>query len=125
MLNILISLVFYFIALCTFIIIGPLFVILSFILPDVLMYKMSKFVCYITLLSLGVRIEKRGNVPEDGSLIYMFNHGSFIDPFIFTQCMKGPCTALVAKENYNYPIWKSMLKRALLAALSGAGKSSI
>ena len=83
----------------------------SFILPDLLMYKMSKFVCYITLCSLGVRIEKRGKIPIDGSLIYMFNHGSFIDAFIFAQCTKGPCTALVAKENYDYPIWKSMLKR--------------
>ena len=111
MLNILISIVFYLTALCTFIIIGPLFVISSFILSDFLMYKMSKFVCYITLCSLGVRIEKRGKIPIDGSLIYMFNHGSFIDAFIFAQCTKGPCTALVAKENYDYPIWKSMLKR--------------
>jgi 1-acyl-sn-glycerol-3-phosphate acyltransferase len=25
--------------------------------------------------------------------------------------MESPCTALIAKENYRYPIWKSMLKR--------------
>ena len=111
MLSIIISIIFYIIALGVFIIIGPLFVITSFILPDNLMYKASRLVSYLTLLSLGVRVEKRGFTPPNDNFIYMFNHASFIDPFIFALCMKGPCTAIVARENYNYPIWKSMLKR--------------
>ena len=41
----------------------------------------------------------------------MFNHTSFIDAFVFALCMKGPCTALIAKKNYDYPIWNLMLKR--------------
>ena len=41
----------------------------------------------------------------------MFNHSSFIDPFIFAYAMNAPTTALIAKENYQYPIWNSMLRR--------------
>ena len=109
--DVIISIIFYTFALIAFIIIGPIFVMLSFILPDFLIYQMSKYVCYIILLSLGVRVKIVGKQPHHGSVIYMFNHTSFIDPFLFALCIKGKCTALVAKENYNYPIWKSMLKR--------------
>jgi len=111
MFNVVISIIFYTFSLITFIVIGPLFVLLSFILPDFLMYRMSKSVCYIVLFSLGIRVKIIGEQPKDGSFIYMFNHTSFIDPFLFALCMKGKCTALVAKENYSYPIWRSMLKR--------------
>ena len=41
----------------------------------------------------------------------MFNHASFIDPFVFAYTMNAPATALVAIKNYKYPIWNSMLKR--------------
>ena len=53
----------------------------------------------------------KGSPPKEGSYIYMFNHGSFIDPFVFAYTMNAPATALVAKENYRYPIWNLMLKR--------------
>ena len=111
MLAIMISILLYSIALIVFIVVGPSFVLLSFVLPDALMYKLSKFVSYTTLTTLGIRVEIRGTPPTKGSYIYMFNHGSFIDPFLFALCMKGACTALVAQENYTYPIWRSMLKR--------------
>ena len=58
-----------------------------------------------------MRIDINGAPPKEGNHIYMFNHGSFIDPFIFAHIMDSPCTALIAKENYRYPIWKSILKR--------------
>lgn len=92
-------------------IIGPLFVIFSFLLPKYWMYRSSQLVCYLVLKSLFVRVTTNGSPPKEGNYIYMFNHGSFIDPFVFAYIMESPCTALIAKENYRYPIWKSMLKR--------------
>jgi 1-acyl-sn-glycerol-3-phosphate acyltransferase len=41
----------------------------------------------------------------------MCNHSSFVDMFLFAYLMRGPCTAVIAKENYNYPILGYMLKR--------------
>ena len=109
--NAIISIILYISALITFMIVGPLFIIFSFILPRNLMYRSSKIVCFFALHSLGIRVKVKGRPPKDGSYIYMFNHGSFIDPFVFAYTMNAPATALVAKENYRYPIWNLMLKR--------------
>ena len=106
-----ISILLYINALITFIIVGPLFILFSFILPRELMYRSSKIVCFFSLHSLGIRVVMNGAPPKEGSYIYMFNHASFIDPFVFAYTMNAPATALVAIKNYKYPIWNSMLKR--------------
>ena len=106
-----ISILLYINALITFIIVGPLFILFSFILPRELMYRSSKIVCFFALHSLGIRVVMNGAPPKEGSYIYMLNHASFIDPFVFAYTMNAPATALVAKKNYKYPIWNLMLKR--------------
>ena len=111
MINKFFSILIYFNALAMIMVIGPLFIIFSFILPKYWMYRSSQLVCYLVLKSLFIRVTVNGDPPEEGNYIYMFNHGSFIDPFLFAHVMNDPCTALIAKENYRYPIWKSMLKR--------------
>ena len=111
MINKFFSILIYFNALAMLMVIGPLFVISSFILPKYWMYRSSQLVCYLLLKSLFVRVDTNGSLPKEGNYIYMFNHGGFIDPFVFAYIMESPCTALIAKENYRYPIWKSMLKR--------------
>jgi len=105
MINKFFSILIYFNALAMLMVIGPLFVISSFILPKYWMYRSSQLVCYLLLKSLFVRVDTNGSLPKEGNYIYMFNHGSF------AYIMESPCTALIAKENYRYPIWKSMLKR--------------
>jgi len=109
--KIIMSIFVYLVAFSSFVVIGPLFVILSFFLSGKSLYQLSRFVCWATLKSFFIKIKKEGNPPKHGTYIYMFNHGSFIDVFLFGYSMKGPCTAVIAKENYSYPIWGSMLKR--------------
>ena len=111
MINKILSILIYLNAFAMILIIGPLFVVFSFILPKHWMYRSSQLVCYLVLKSLWVRVKVNGAPPQNGNHIYMCNHSSFIDPFIFAYIMDSPCTALIAKENYKYPIWKSMLKR--------------
>ena len=109
--KIIISIFVYLVALTVFIVFGPLFVILSFFLSTQWLYRLSRFVSWAILKSFFIKLKIKGTPPQNGTYIYMFNHGSFIDPFLFGYAMKGPCTAVIAKENYNYPIWGSMLKR--------------
>jgi len=111
MMKIIISIFVYLVAVCVFIVVGPLFVILSFFSSKERMYRLSQFVCWATLKSFFIQVKKEGTPPMSGTYIYMFNHSSFIDVFLFGLSMKGPCTALVSKENYSYPIWGLMLKR--------------
>ena len=106
----LISIFFYTTALFTFIIFGTLFVILG-VFPNAVMFTYIPFFCRILLLSLGVVVKVHGEFPKNGPYILMFNHGSFIDPFVYASMVKGRFTAVIAAENYKIPIFSSMLRK--------------
>lgn len=124
MFNLISSIILYPIAFCVFIIIGLSFIIISILAPVNIMHKFSKFVCWICLKSLGVRIKVEGQQPRKGGYIYMFNHSSFIDVFLFGYCTNSPCTAIIAEENYKYPIWSSMLKKYKAIPIKRQNKQS-
>jgi 1-acyl-sn-glycerol-3-phosphate acyltransferase len=63
------------------------------------------------LLSLGVIVRIHGEFPKNGPYILMFNHGSFIDPFVYAAMVKGRFTAVIAVENYKIPIFASILRK--------------
>ena len=111
MIRALISIPIYMISLCVFVLVGVLFVIFSFILPMGVMYRTSRMVCWIMLKSFFIRTNIIGDAPSQGGHIYMFNHSSFIDVFLFASLMRGPTTVVAAKETFSIPIWGSMLKR--------------
>ena len=106
----LISIFLYTTALFTFIIFGTLFVILG-VFPNAVMFTYIPFFCRILLFSLGVVVKVHGEFPKNGPYILMFNHGSFIDPFVYASMIKGRFTAVIAAENYKIPIFSSMLRK--------------
>ena len=106
----LISIIFYTSALITFTITGTLFILLG-TLPNRIMFAYIPFFCRLLLLSLGVIIKVNGEFPKSGQYILMFNHGSFIDPFVFAAVIKGKFTGIIAAENYKIPIFGSMLRK--------------
>ena len=106
----LISIFIYIAAFTTFVIFGTIFIILGF-LPNVIMFAYIPFFCRALLLSLGVIIRVHGEFPKNGPYIIMFNHGSFIDPFVYAAIIKGKFTAVIAAENYKIPIFSSMLRK--------------
>lgn len=106
----LVSIFFYITAFITFVIMGTLFIIIGF-LPSAVMFAYIPFFCRTFLLSLGVVIRVHGEFPKNGPYILMFNHGSFIDPFVYAAMIKGKFTAVIAAENYKIPIFASMLRK--------------
>ena len=106
----LVSIFFYITAFITFVIMGTLFIIIGF-LPSAVMFAYIPFFCRAFLLSLGVVIRVHGEFPKNGPYILMFNHGSFIDPFVYAAMIKGRFTAVIAAENYKIPIFASMLRK--------------
>ena len=118
------SILIYLFSLFIFIPIGILFIITSFILPTHLMYKSATAVCWLMLKSLFIKIEIDGDIPSPGGRIYMFNHSSFIDVFLFAYLTPGNITAVVAKENYNIPVWGAMLKRFRAIPIERKNKDS-
>ena len=118
------SILIYLFSLFIFIPIGILFIIASFILPTHLMYKSATAVCWLMLKSLFVKLEIDGDIPSPGGRIYMFNHSSFIDVFLFAYLTPGNITAVIAKENYNIPVWGAMLKRFRAIPIERKNKDS-
>ena len=118
------SILIYLFSLFIFLPIGILFIITSFILPTHLMYKSATAVCWLMLKSLFVKLEIDGDIPNPGGRIYMFNHSSFIDVFLFAYLTPGNITAVIAKENYNIPVWGAMLKRFRAIPIERKNKDS-
>ncbi len=90
--------------------IGILFVISVIVLPS----KMNTFgrltsICVLKCLFVKLRIN--GNIPTDRSLILMYNHSCFIDPFLFAYSSPGKTTGITAIENYKLPVFGWMLKK--------------
>jgi len=106
----LVSIFFYITSFITFLVFGSLFVIIGF-LPTYVMFAYIPFFCRALLLSLGVILKVHGEFPKNGPYIIMFNHGSFIDPFVYAAMIKGRFTAVIAAENYKIPLFGAMLKK--------------
>ena len=106
----LVSIFFYITAFITFVILGTIFIIIGF-LPTAVMFAYIPFFCRALLLSLGVILRVHGDFPKNGPYILMFNHGSFIDPFVYAAMIKGRFTAVIAAENYKIPIFSSILRK--------------
>jgi 1-acyl-sn-glycerol-3-phosphate acyltransferase len=106
----LVSIFFYITAFITFVILGTIFIIIGF-LPTAVMFAYIPFFCRALLLSLGVILKVHGEFPKKGPYILMFNHGSFIDPFVYAAMIKGRFTAVIAAENYKIPIFSSILRK--------------
>ena len=90
--------------------IGVLFVISVILLPS----KMNTFgrltsICVLKCLFVKLRIN--GNIPRNRSIILMYNHSCFIDPFLFTYSSPGKTTGFSAIENYKLPVFGWMLKK--------------
>jgi 1-acyl-sn-glycerol-3-phosphate acyltransferase len=106
----LISLLIYIVMGIPLIIVGLLFVTSVILIPS----KMNTFgrLTSISVLKLlFVNLKINGTIPADRPMILMFNHSSFIDPFLFAYASPGKTTGITAVENYKYPVFGWMLKK--------------
>ncbi len=106
----LISLLIYIVMGIPLIIVGLLFVTSVIFIPS----KMNTFgrITSISVLKLlFVNLKINGTIPTDRPMILMFNHSSFIDPFLFAYASPGKTTGITAVENYKYPVFGWMLKK--------------
>ena len=106
----LISLLIYTIMAVPLILVGLLFVI-SVILAPSKMNTFGRLTSISVLKLLFINFKIKGIIPKDRPMILMFNHSSFIDPFLFAYASPGKTTGITAVENYKYPVFGWMLKK--------------
>ena len=91
--------------------IGGLITLFITLIYKPLFYHMIKYISWIFITVMGIRIKIEGKFPIKGPYIIMANHSSMIDPFIWGIFMKGKFTGIVAVENFKYPIYGALLKK--------------
>ena len=106
----LISIVLYMCSLPVFLFSSFCLIIISFIYFP-FFFRADKFFCRMILLSFGVFPRIVGSFPKDGTFIIMMNHSSFLDVFLFPLIPRGPYSGVTAVENFNYPIFSSLIRR--------------
>ena len=106
----LISLFFYITGGITFLITGLGFLFFS-LFPNNIMFPYVKIICKAINISLGAWVKVEGTFPKKGPYVIMFNHGSFIDPFILASVIQGPFTAIIAAKNLKIPLFGTMIKK--------------
>ena len=90
--------------------IGILFVLFTILIPSKMNF-FGRITSICVLRCLFVRLKINGTIPKDRPLILMYNHTSFIDPFLFAYSAPGKTTGITAIENLKYPIFGWMLKK--------------
>ncbi len=110
MLTKLTSIIIYFIMAIPLALIGILFV-LSVILMPSKMNTFGRLTSISVLKCLFVRVHINGKIPKDRSMILMYNHSCFIDPFLFAYSSPGKTTGITAIENYKLPVFGWMLRK--------------
>ena len=113
MLTKLISIIIYCIMAIPLALIGILFVISVVLFPST-MNILGRLTSICVLKCLFVKVRINGNIPKDRSIILMYNHSCFIDPFLFAYSSPGKTTGITAIENYKLPVFGWMLKNIII-----------
>ena len=106
----LISILIYIIMFIPLALVGTLFVILTALIPSQI-NNFGRITSISVLRLLFVNLKINGTIPTDRPMIIMFNHSSFIDPFLFAYASPGKTTGIASVEVYKYPIFGWMLKK--------------
>ena len=108
--NNIISLFIYFRALLTFVLFGPILLIVVFLFPRFL-YRLIGPFCKLMIFMFGCTIKTKGKFPENECFVIMANHASFLDVFAIPTVFKGKFSAVAASFNFKIPLYSLFLKK--------------
>jgi len=113
MLKAIISAILWSLSICTFILLGSIYVLLTLPFGVRPLHPLVKWVCRVLLLSCGQVLSIEGRFPstDQGPYIYMFNHGSLLDTFIIIAVLPEFTGAIGKAEQFKVPLWGWILRR--------------
>jgi len=112
-LNTIVALIMWPIAFVVFVISAGIYLLSIMIFPPKKMHWLAKIVCRLILLGAGQILFRKGQVPDpkNGPYLYMFNHQSYLDPFIVGATTREYLSAVGGDFQFDWPIWGSIVKR--------------
>ena len=108
-------------AFLTFLIIGPVLLVIIFIYPRLLYWLVVPF-CKLMIFMFGCRIKVYGKFPQNECFVIMANHASFLDVFAIPAVLKGKFSAVAASMNFKIPVYSLFLKKMRTIPINRSNK---
>jgi 1-acyl-sn-glycerol-3-phosphate acyltransferase len=101
------------IALITFLISVGMYLFVALFIPPKRLHPLARFLSRFVLLGAGqiIKIEGKLPSPENGPYLYLFNHQSLLDQFLFVGTIKEYASAVGANYQFSWLIWGRLIKR--------------
>ena len=115
------SIIIYLIGFLTFMLIGPLLLIIILINPR-LMYKIIIPFCRLMIAVFGCSVTFNKKVPENETFVIMANHCSFLDVFAIPCTFTGKFSAVAASKNFAIPIYSLFLKKLKVVSINRSNR---
>ncbi len=108
-----ISIILWPIGLTTFFLFAVFYILLTYFIHPTKLYPVVKIACRLMLLSIGQWLKVEGTPPDKRGqpYLYLFNHESMIDPFMFGGAINHYFTAVGAHFQFSYPVWGWLVRR--------------
>lgn len=112
-LNSLIALIIWPIALAVFVISAGIYLFCTIFIPPKRLHWLARIVCRVILLGAGQIYIRNGKIPDpkEGPYLYLFNHQSYLDPFLLGATIKEYVSAVGGDFQFDWPIWGTVVKR--------------
>ncbi len=108
----LISLFLHLASLLTFFACISVYLLLIIFLSPYKIQMITHLLCRLILLSSGQWLVIEGELlPAGRSYLYLSNHESILDAFIFGAALSGRVTAVAAEDYFSIPIWGAIMRR--------------
>jgi len=109
----LVSICLYAIGLCTFIILGILFITCTYLFKPRQYDKLAKCLCRMVLRSFCIRVETSGLEKVDPAKTYIFmsNHVNIFDVFILYGYIPNFARGVELDSHFKWPIWGKIITR--------------
>ena len=111
--KIIISLILWPIWFAFLIIVLPIFLIFILLVNKQYFHYFLRPMSYLFCLFGGQLVKLNGKIPDpkSGPYLYILNHESLFDHFIFLQFIKHYVTAIAKFEQFKYPLWGNVARR--------------
>ena len=97
----------------SFLSLGLILILLSFVISFRTMQPLPRVFCRLILFAAGQRLVLKTPMPSvvHGPYLYMFNHASMLDTLIMIAIIPEYTMAIGKAEQFDVPIWGTLIKR--------------
>ena len=89
------------------------YLLISIFISPKRLHWLARLLCGFIVLGAGQLLLKKGKLPDpkEGPYLYLFNHQSYLDPFMLGATVKEYISAVGGDFQFEWPLWGAVIKR--------------